>query len=120
MYPKICKDIICILDEKKDEKSSSKNKSDSTNETKSTITDNNASSNTTLNSKSDQSGETNLTQLVAKEHFVFTDPEGQLYHFSVEGNTIRDGTKVITIKACSSFPKRKYLRFRNYFSISIC
>lgn len=32
--------------------------------------------------------------LVAKEHFVFTDTEGQLYHFSVEGNTIRDGTKI--------------------------
>ena len=32
--------------------------------------------------------------LIAKEHFVFTDPEGQLYHFSVEGNAIRDGTKV--------------------------
>ena len=35
-----------------------------------------------------------ITPLVAKEHFVFTDPEGQLYHFSVEGNTIKDGTKV--------------------------
>ena len=34
------------------------------------------------------------SSLVAKEHFVFTDPEGQLYHFSVEGNSIRDGTKV--------------------------
>ena len=34
------------------------------------------------------------TGLVAKEHFVFTDPEGQLYHFSVEGNAIKDGTKV--------------------------
>ena len=32
--------------------------------------------------------------LIAKEHFVSTDPEGQLYHFSVEGNAIRDGTKV--------------------------
>ena len=32
--------------------------------------------------------------LVAKEHFVFTDPEGQLYHFSVEGNAIKDGTKI--------------------------
>ena len=32
--------------------------------------------------------------LVAKEHFVFTDSDGQLYHFSVEGNAIRDGTKV--------------------------
>lgn len=34
------------------------------------------------------------TALIAKEHFVFTDPEGQLYHFSVEGNAIKDGTKV--------------------------
>ena len=25
---------------------------------------------------------------------MFTDPDGQLYHFSVEGNTIKDGTKV--------------------------
>merc|ERR1719259_1378359 len=33
-------------------------------------------------------------KLVAKEHFVFTDPEGQLYHFSVEGNSIKDGTKI--------------------------
>ena len=95
LYPKIFLNIIFISDEKKDEKSSSKNKLDSTNETKPTITDNNASSNANVNTKSDQSGETNLTQLVAKEHFVFTDPEGQLYHFSVEGNTIRDGTKVI-------------------------
>ena len=36
----------------------------------------------------------NTASLVAKEHFVFTDPEGQLYHFSVEGNAIKDGTKV--------------------------
>ena len=47
-------------------------------------------------SKTDQTGQldASMAQLVAKEHFVFTDPEGQLYHFSVEGNTIRDGTKV--------------------------
>lgn len=39
--------------------------------------------------------EENLSSpLVAKEHFVFTDPEGQLYHFSVEGNAIKDGTKI--------------------------
>ncbi|KAK7074520.1 WD repeat-containing protein 11 [Halocaridina rubra] len=31
---------------------------------------------------------------IAKETFVFTDTEGQLYHFSVEGNVIKDGTKV--------------------------
>lgn len=30
----------------------------------------------------------------AKEHFVFTDYNGELYHFSVEGNTIKDGTKI--------------------------
>ena len=36
----------------------------------------------------------NNSKLVAKEHFVFTDPEGQLYHFSVEGNSIKDGTKI--------------------------
>ena len=35
-----------------------------------------------------------IASKVAKEHFVFTDPDGQLYHFSVEGNTIKDGTKV--------------------------
>ena len=53
-----------------------------------------------LSAKLDQSGnvESSGMQLVAKEHFVFTDPEGQLYHFSVEGNTIRDGTKVCTTK----------------------
>ena len=32
--------------------------------------------------------------IVAKEHFVFTDPEGQLYRFSVEGNSIKEGTKI--------------------------
>ena len=57
--------------------------------------DENISPNSNINSKSEQTVENNVTQLVAKEHFVFTDPEGQLYHFSVEGNTIRDGTKVI-------------------------
>lgn len=31
---------------------------------------------------------------ITKETFVFTDTEGQLYHFSVEGNVIKDGTKV--------------------------
>ncbi|CAL4100716.1 unnamed protein product, partial [Meganyctiphanes norvegica] len=31
---------------------------------------------------------------IVKETFVFTDTEGQLYHFSVEGNVIKDGTKV--------------------------
>jgi len=30
----------------------------------------------------------------SKEHIVMTDGEGQLYHFSVEGHTIKDGTKI--------------------------
>ncbi|XP_070541595.1 WD repeat-containing protein 11-like isoform X2 [Ptychodera flava] len=29
-----------------------------------------------------------------KEHFVFTDTNGLLYHFFVEGNTIKDGAKI--------------------------
>nr|CAD7432286.1 unnamed protein product [Timema monikensis] len=33
-------------------------------------------------------------QLVVREHFVFSDSESQLYHFSVEGNLVRDGIKI--------------------------
>lgn len=33
-------------------------------------------------------------QLVAREHFVFSDSESQLHHFSVEGNIVRDGIKI--------------------------
>ena len=60
----------------------------------------NSTHDTSIDTKLDQFGQqidAAITQLVAKEHFVFTDPEGQLYHFSVEGNTIRDGTKVYKI-----------------------
>jgi len=31
---------------------------------------------------------------VTKEHILLTDHDGQLYHFTVEGNTIKDGTKI--------------------------
>ena len=64
--------------------------------TKTSTADQTTSSYSPVPTKLDQSSnsDTSMTQLVAKEHFVFTDPEGQLYHFSVEGNTIRDGTKV--------------------------
>ena len=31
---------------------------------------------------------------LVKEHFVFTDPAGQMYHFSVEGSQVRDGTRI--------------------------
>ena len=67
-------------------------------DTKASGNDENISPNSNINSKSEQTVENNVTQLVAKEHFVFTDPEGQLYHFSVEGNTIRDGTKVMMFR----------------------
>ena len=42
----------------------------------------------------EDAGSIDDSRLTAKEHFVFTDPLGQLYHFSVEGNAIRDGTKL--------------------------
>ena len=32
-----------------------------------------------------------------QEHILFTDQDSQLYHFSVEGHSIRDGTKVSTV-----------------------
>ncbi|XP_071448701.1 WD repeat-containing protein 11-like [Hetaerina americana] len=32
--------------------------------------------------------------LVAREHFVFSDADSHLYHFSVEGNVVRDGIKI--------------------------
>ena len=54
--------------------------------------------------ETDKTKDENQAALVAKEHFVFTDPEGQLYHFSVEGNAIRDGTKVPAESSlCKSF-----------------
>jgi len=34
------------------------------------------------------------TKEVTKEHIVLTDHDGQLYHFTVEGHTIKDGTKI--------------------------
>ncbi|KAF4521502.1 hypothetical protein B566_EDAN001802 [Ephemera danica] len=46
----------------------------------------------------DASGRTSMDltekQLVAREHFVFTDTESQLFHFSVEGNAMKDGIKI--------------------------
>lgn len=32
--------------------------------------------------------------IFAREHFVFSDSESQLYHFSVEGSNIKDGIKI--------------------------
>ncbi|XP_075072416.1 WD repeat-containing protein 11 [Mixophyes fleayi] len=30
----------------------------------------------------------------AREHFVFTDTDGQVYHITVEGNSVKDGAKI--------------------------
>ncbi|XP_074856629.1 WD repeat-containing protein 11 isoform X1 [Carettochelys insculpta] len=30
----------------------------------------------------------------AREHFVFTDTDGQVYHLMVEGNSVKDGTRI--------------------------
>eukprot|EP00058_Branchiostoma_floridae_P022847 XP_002608337.1 hypothetical protein BRAFLDRAFT_126223 [Branchiostoma floridae] len=35
-----------------------------------------------------------LANLTVREHFVFTDSDGQLYHFMVEGNIVKDGSKI--------------------------
>lgn len=32
--------------------------------------------------------------LPIKEHIVFTDTNGQLYHFTIEGNIVRDGSRI--------------------------
>jgi hypothetical protein len=61
-------------------------------------------------------------QLVAREHFVFTDTESQLFHFSVEGNAMRDGIKIPPevstfkhfIQGCSNFS------LAEHFSLYIC
>jgi len=55
---------------------------------------------------------------MAKEHFVFTDPVGQLYHFSVEGNAIRDGTK-LPAEASLSKNKTSFYRFHDGFFSSL-
>ncbi|XP_013774548.1 WD repeat-containing protein 11-like [Limulus polyphemus] len=41
-----------------------------------------------------KSSVTSKTMVLTREHFVFTDTDGQLYHFSVEGNVVRDGSKI--------------------------
>ncbi|KAH3790799.1 hypothetical protein DPMN_169006 [Dreissena polymorpha] len=35
-----------------------------------------------------------LGKISVKEHFVFTDSDGILYHFLVEGNSFTDASKI--------------------------
>lgn len=30
----------------------------------------------------------------AREHFVFTDTDGQVFHITVEGNTVKEGARI--------------------------
>ncbi|CAH1783668.1 unnamed protein product [Owenia fusiformis] len=50
----------------------------------SSVSDNLARSDSTMSS----------SNISAREHFVFTDADGLLYHFIVEGNMIKDGSKI--------------------------
>jgi len=45
-------------------------------------------------SPSEEVAKEQKTKEVSKEHIVMTDHDGQLYHFTVEGHTIKDGTKI--------------------------
>lgn len=41
----------------------------------------------------------------AREHFVFTDTDGQVYHITVEGNTVKDGARIppdVSLLVCLS------------------
>ncbi|XP_013381759.1 WD repeat-containing protein 11 isoform X1 [Lingula anatina] len=50
------------------------------------------STETTTNS--DKPGSSQTTAGHSREHFVFTDADGLLYHFIVEGSIIKDGSKI--------------------------
>lgn len=55
--------------------------------------DNMASSTTSIHENT-ESDPKSSPKTAIKEHFVFTDAEGTLYHFVVEGNTFTDATKI--------------------------
>lgn len=41
----------------------------------------------------------------AREHFVFTDTDGQVYHITVEGNSVKDGARIppdVSVLLCFS------------------
>ncbi|XP_077438559.1 WD repeat-containing protein 11 isoform X1 [Vanacampus margaritifer] len=43
----------------------------------------------------DAESKSESTQAIsAREHFVFTDTDGQVYHITVEGNTVKDGARI--------------------------
>uniref|UniRef100_A0A3Q2XFW3 WD repeat-containing protein 11 n=1 Tax=Hippocampus comes TaxID=109280 RepID=A0A3Q2XFW3_HIPCM len=43
----------------------------------------------------DAESKSETTQAIsAREHFVFTDTDGQVYHITVEGNTVKDGARI--------------------------
>ncbi|KAG9344448.1 hypothetical protein JZ751_011118 [Albula glossodonta] len=45
--------------------------------------------------QTDAESKAELSQgISAREHFVFTDTDGQVYHITVEGNTVKDGARI--------------------------
>ena len=44
-------------------------------------------------------------QSKAKEHLVFTNGDGTVYHYVVEGTSLKDGSKVPPEVCCSVFAK---------------
>uniref|UniRef100_A0A7N6BBI3 WD repeat-containing protein 11 n=1 Tax=Anabas testudineus TaxID=64144 RepID=A0A7N6BBI3_ANATE len=43
----------------------------------------------------DAESKSEISQAIsAREHFVFTDTDGQVYHITVEGNTVKDGARI--------------------------
>ncbi|XP_016422640.1 WD repeat-containing protein 11 [Sinocyclocheilus rhinocerous] len=50
---------------------------------------------TALSLLQDAESKSEMSQgISAREHFVFTDTDGQVYHITVEGNTVKDGARI--------------------------
>lgn len=50
----------------------------------------------------------------AREHFVFTDNDGQVYHLTVEGNSVKDSARIppdVSLTHDYIFMKSSYQRF---------
>lgn len=51
----------------------------------------------------------------AREHFVFTDTDGQVYHITVEGNTVKDGARIPPDVS----PETLFFFFFSFFLVSL-
>lgn len=59
----------------------------------------------------DAESKSEMSQAIsAREHFVFTDTDGQVYHITVEGNTVKDGARIppdVSLFVC--FTKKTFI-----------